>query len=251
MAARSGVVGATRKFDHASVQRSCASCHNGLTAEGKGVRHIVTSSSCGDCHTTIAWIPARVDHRSVTQACASCHDSVHAIGKPATHLQTQLSCNNCHTTLAWLPAIFRHSGISGACQSCHNGIGAGGKPLQHMLSTLDCAACHNTVAWSPAQYRHASPRYPGNHRGDLTCKSCHKANTEQVTWSNPGLAPACGACHERNYKPQPHIKFGSVKYTAADLRDCSGACHIFTDATQHTILKMRPGPQHAVSAGDF
>jgi len=251
MAARSGVVGATRKFDHSGVQRSCGSCHNGLVAEGKGVRHIVTAGSCGDCHTTIAWIPARVDHRSVTQPCASCHDSVHAVGKPATHLQTQLSCNNCHTTLAWMPAIFRHSSISGACRSCHNGIGADGRPLQHMVSTLDCAACHSTVAWTPAQYRHLSPRYPGNHHGDLACKSCHKANTEQVSWTNPGVVPACGACHERNYKPQPHVKFGSVKYTAAELRDCSGACHVFSDAGQRTILKMRPGPQHSVSAGDF
>jgi hypothetical protein len=193
MAARSGVVGATRKFDHSTVQRNCASCHNGLIAEGKGVRHIVTASSCGDCHTTIAWIPARVDHRSVTQPCASCHDSLHAVGKPATHLQTQLSCNNCHTTLAWLPVVFRHSTISGACRSCHNGIGAGGKPLQHMLSTLDCAACHSTVAWTPAQYRHTSPRYPANRRGDLNCKSCHKSNTEHVSWMNSGPQHAVSA----------------------------------------------------------
>ena len=187
----------------------------------------------------------------MTTNCSQCHDGVHATGKPANHVQTQVACNNCHSTMAWLPVIFRHSGISGNCASCHNGNGASGKPLAHMTSSLDCASCHSVTHWTPVTYRHTSPRYPGEHRVELTCAQCHTTNTDRVPWSSPALAPACAACHERNYKPAPHTKYGNVKYTAAELRDCTGACHVYSDDTLKAIVKPRPGPHHQVSSGQF
>ena len=36
--AGSSAGGATRRFDHRNTQRDCVSCHNGLTAVGKGAR---------------------------------------------------------------------------------------------------------------------------------------------------------------------------------------------------------------------
>jgi hypothetical protein len=72
-----------------------------------------------------------------------------------------------------------------------------------------------------------------------------------VTWSNAALAPACAACHEHDYKPRPHAKYGDVKYSAVELQNCSGACHVYSDATLKSIVKMRPGPQHQVSSGQF
>jgi hypothetical protein len=237
---------------HTGMRRDCATCHNGLTAAGKNRNHVLSNNSCSNCHTTVAWTPARFEHSGMSLACASCHDSVHTTGKPAAHVRTALACNTCHSTLAWLPVIFRHTGISGTCQSCHTGIGASGKPTGHMATTIDCATCHqNTLAWSPVSFTHSGSHYPGEHRAALTCTQCHTTNSQQVPWSSPGNAPACAGCHERNYQPAPHTKYGAVKYTAAELKNCAGACHVYSDATMKEIVKSRAGPQHQVSSGRF
>ena len=239
-------------FNHAGMQRACITCHNGLTAIGKSAKHIPSNNSCDNCHTVNAWTPARFEHIGVAMNCVTCHDSVHATGKPANHVQTVIACNTCHSTMAWLPVIFRHSGITDSCQTCHNGMGTSGKPVAHMTTTVDCASCHHhTIAWTPVDYRHTSPRFPGEHRIELTCVQCHTTNTDKIPWTSAASAPVCGACHERNYKPAPHTKYGNVKYTAAELKNCAGSCHIYSDDTLKAVIKLRPGPQHQVSSGQF
>jgi hypothetical protein len=48
------------RVDHAEVIGTCFSCHNGVTATGKGSAHpINTGNACDNCHTTTAWTPAR------------------------------------------------------------------------------------------------------------------------------------------------------------------------------------------------
>ena len=42
-----------------------------------------------------------------------------------------------------------------------------------------------------------------------------------------------------------------LKYTAGELRDCTGACHVYKDATLGTIAKSLPGPYHRVSDAAF
>ena len=42
-----------------------------------------------------------------------------------------------------------------------------------------------------------------------------------------------------------------VRYTVGELRDCTGACHVYTDSTMTTIKENRPGPEHRISAGEF
>ena len=253
LAGRVNVRGASpQQFSHVDLRRECSTCHNGLIATGLSRMHIPSTGSCSNCHTTIAWTPARFEHRGVVLACTSCHDSVHATGKPARHVQTPLACATCHSTTAWIPVIFRHSGVSASCQSCHNGLGASGKPTGHMVVALDCSVCHrNTLSWSPAAFVHNGSTYPGEHRAALSCTRCHITNTEQVPWPRPANAPACAACHERNYQPAPHTKYGNVKYTASELKNCSGACHVYSDVTLKSIVKPRSGPQHQVSSGQF
>jgi nitrate/TMAO reductase-like tetraheme cytochrome c subunit len=133
---------------HAGVTSNCVSCHNGVLAAGKGPAHITSNSVCQNCHTTIAWLPARFDHQGVTARCASCHNGVVALGKPTLHLQTNQDCSTCHGTITWTAVMFSHVGISATCQSCHNGITATGKQVQHVRTTLDCASCHNTLNWT-------------------------------------------------------------------------------------------------------
>jgi hypothetical protein len=93
--------------------------------------------------------------------------------------------------------------------------------------------------------------YPGDHGVTLTCVNCHKTNTDASTWSTPAYKPNCAGCHASRFKPDPHTKYGNVKYTVSELRNCSGACHVYTDSTLTTISKQRPGPQHRITSKEF
>jgi hypothetical protein len=150
---------------HVGVVSNCYSCHNGQLATGKGSRHIASNNMCENCHTTLAWLPARFDHRGVTAPCASCHNGALAVGKPVRHIPTLQTCDTCHGTLAWLPVTYSHVGISATCMSCHDGRTAVGKPLQHVPTALDCGSCHNTISWNAmAPNVNLKPLVPGLRR---------------------------------------------------------------------------------------
>ena len=135
-------------LSHAGIANNCFSCHNGVLATGKAPTHIASNNLCENCHTTMAWIPARFDHQGVAAKCVSCHNGAAAPGKPTRHIQTGQDCGVCHGTIAWQPVTFSHIGISTTCQSCHNSITATGKQLGHAITMLDCSSCHNTMNWT-------------------------------------------------------------------------------------------------------
>jgi hypothetical protein len=227
-------------------------CHNGTRATAKSATHLPTPNTCGDCHTTAAWSPARFDHAGVTGTCVTCHNGTRATGKSATHLPTTNTCEDCHTTAAWSPARFDHAGVTGSCGTCHNGTRATGKPTTHFITTMDCADCHTSSVWTPSTFRHASPSYPTGHRQTLDCRSCHVANTVASAWKTPSYKPDCAGCHALDFKPDAHKKVDSprILYTVSELRDCTGACHSYTDASLTRIEKSRTG-EHSASRGGF
>jgi len=242
------------RVDHSQVLGSCSSCHDGIIATGKDQNHIATNMLCDDCHTTNAWVPAVFDHASVQAGtCTSCHNGTIATGKDQGHVQTNAQCDDCHTTNAWIPANFDHAGVMGSCSTCHNGIQATGKGNGHFITPLECDYCHETDFWTPLNFMHASPGYPGDHRNPLACTDCHGGNSATVTWPFPAYQPDCAACHAGDYKEGPHKKTENpdTKYMVAELRDCSGACHVYTDSSLTTISNSRPGPEHRVNDGGF
>jgi len=100
-------------------------------------------------------------------------------------------------------------------------------------------------------YVHTSGSYPGQHRAALTCANCHTGGSELIPWQ-AGLKGSCGGCHAAAFKPALHPKTTSgVKYTVNELSDCTGACHVYSDATQGTIVKSVPGNYHKVSDAAF
>ncbi len=163
--AGSSAAARTLHFDHLQAVGACVTCHNGIQATGKGPRHIQSDSNCDNCHTTIAWTPARLDHQSIgaLRTCKSCHNGIQAPGQPARHVQTAAQCGACHSTIAWLPARFDHSVAIGACASCHNGVNASGKPINHIVTSADCGACHVSSTWyrPPAAAAPGKPKPPG------------------------------------------------------------------------------------------
>jgi hypothetical protein len=204
-----------------------------------------TSNVCEDCHVTTTWANARVDHSDVTGSCSSCHNGTIAPGKPANHVPTTAECDACHSTLAWSPATFDHSQATGPCASCHNGTFAPGKPVNHFVTSRNCDECHNTSNWTTVRYSHVSPAFPGPHMPSVTCQDCHTANSEVVSWRFAAYKPDCAGCHANNFEAEPHVKYGSVHYTVSELRDCTGACHIYTDSTLTKIKTARSGHHHS------
>jgi ribosomal protein L44E len=241
------------RVDHSRITAPCASCHNGTTAPGKPPGHIVTSASCENCHkSTVTFAGARMDHTGIIGNCVSCHNGKTALGKPTNHIATNASCETCHkSTMTFAGARLDHSRVTAPCASCHNGTTAPGKPPRHFVTTLPCEMCHRTMTWTPVIYRHTSPAYV-NHAATLGCTSCHASNAQIVPSKFPAFRPDCASCHADKYRPTSHLKFAkpvTVYYTVMELRDCAGACHIYTDNTQRTVLTRLTGVHRAIGGG--
>jgi len=201
----------------------------------------------------VTFAGARMNHTGIVSGCATCHNGTTALGKPARHIATTAPCETCHkSTVTFAGARMDHTRITAACATCHNGTTATGKPPRHFITTQPCELCHRTIAWTPVLYRHTSPRYP-DHGRTLECISCHTANAQTIPWKSAAFQPDCAGCHAPDYRPMPHVKFQrpvTMYYTVAELRDCSGACHIYADSTMRTISSRRSG-QHRPNRGGW
>jgi hypothetical protein len=196
----------------------------------------------------VSFANARFDHAGVTGNCVSCHNGTMALGKPANHLPTSNTCEDCHTTISFSGARFDHSGVSGSCATCHNGAMATGKPPTHFVTSVDCSECHSTSSFANATYRHTSPYFPQGH-SQSDCTGCHQGNNQAAAWRFPTYQPDCAGCHANDFKTGPHKKVDTpaIYYTVGELRDCSGACHEYADATFTTIRRTRSGEHRSSS----
>jgi hypothetical protein len=152
-----------------------------------------------------------------------------------------------------IPGGFDHGSVTANCSSCHNDIFASGMPSGHFVTGLECSECHNTQTWGSIRFVHRSSLYPGNHSGGVGCKDCHRSNSEQATWTTPNLKPDCAGCHFGDFRQGPHKKTETPRtyyYSAAELRDCTGACHIYTDDSFTQIQRSRSG-EHRVNRGEW
>ncbi len=253
---------ATANFSHDDPVVSaaaCFSCHDGQhsPAAGKSQTHFKSSNDCAACHTTTNWTTATFDHSQALGTCVSCHDGRHtpARGKGNGHVGSTDSCDSCHVTTNWTTVAFDHSQATGSCVNCHDGAHppAVGKGTRHFVTAQPCEICHTSTAWTPVlPYTHMSAAYENHGNNVSTCTDCHKQNNEKIAFARPDLAPDCAACHVSDYKQDPHKKYTSPTtkfYTVDELRDCTGACHIYSDQTMATIKTRRTGPEHRATGG--
>ena len=226
-------------FDHSHVANNCVSCHSNTAARGKPKNHPPTNNVCENCHNTRGWMPVNFDHSSTTAACRACHK------KMGRHPKTSNVCSDCHNSTNWSNVRFDHSGVTRSCDSCHN------KPRNHLVTKGQCNDCHRTTTWQTVVYNHNSSNYPGNHQNSVICVNCHGRTLDKASWRSPNFAPDCAGCHVNAYRPGPHTKYGNIKYTVGELRDCAGPCHVYTDSSLTQISGQSNGGRHRTNSGGF
>ena len=239
-------------FSHATAAPgSCASCHNGIRAQGKGPDHFPTTLSCDQCHRTSAFLPATgFDHTTlggVLNTCATCHDGKRATGRPANHVVTPnvTQCATCHlaSTLTGFTSFaggqMDHTGIASGCVTCHGPTVTG--------STF--AGISSIVVMPPT-----APAGPGSHIPvSTTCEACHLGSVPAglVPGNAPALPPGtlfaspapttaqihagitgnCSSCHEANslwmgvqaYPIAPTVLTPNASYTGFQTRPLATA----------------------------
>ncbi|HIF98084.1 MAG TPA: hypothetical protein EYQ54_13845 [Myxococcales bacterium] len=170
----------------------------------------------------MTWLGARFDHSYLTGPCFTCHNGVGATGKSVGHVQSSNLCEDCHSPGTWSNARFNHAGVSGNCFGCHNGMDATGKPPNHVQSTNTCEDCHSPGSWLNVRFDHSQVM------GD------------------------CGSCHASDFERDAHKKVDSpaIFYSASELTDCTGACHLYADPSFTTIVKRRSG-EHSIPPGGW
>ncbi|MGJ5149039.1 cytochrome c3 family protein, partial [Bradyrhizobium sp. HKCCYLRH3073] len=129
-------------FKHAATDTSCATCHNGKTAQGMTTPpHIPTGTlQCSNCHsnTAASFTTYTMNHAAVATArCDSCHNGSYtgqgtkgamSTASYPNHVATGgADCVSCHAKAAsggftsWGGAAFAHKATDTNCSTCHNG----------------------------------------------------------------------------------------------------------------------------------
>jgi hypothetical protein len=253
----------TTKFNHATAQGSCASCHNGTAVVGKPPRHIPTNAPCEACHkSTTTFGGARFDHKAVTAACATCHNSTAATGKPPRHVATNAPCESCHkSTTTFGGARFDHTAVSAACATCHNGRLATGKPPRHLATNAPCETCHKTTTtFGGVRFDHKAVAAPCAtcHNGNLAtgkpprhiasnapCETCHKSTVafDVARMDHASMTAPCVSCHNVS-----KARGAGQNHFVAAL-PCE-ACHRITTWTSVTYRHASAAyPNHGAAIG--
>jgi len=212
---------------------TCYGCHqNQYTATTLPAHQSLgLSTTCEECHTNVAWKPAKgfahdafwpLTGAHATVACAKCHADpalkppkacigCHQANYDATTAPnhklsgTPTTCEGCHSTAAWKPAVLNHDLFY---------------PLVGKHQTAACAACHVDPALKPPK----------------VCAGCHQAQYDTATAPNhkvTGIPTACETCHTPvAWKP---ATFDHAKYYPLVGKHQAAAC-----TGCHTALGVKP-----------
>jgi len=207
------------KFDHSTVgfpltgghavpPRACTDCHSNNNYNLKGTtcischqkdfngttnpNHVAGgfSTSCQECHTTIAWQPATFDH------------SKSSFPLTGSHTVPPRQCADCH--------INNNYNITNTlCISCHqNDFKGAVSPVPHAGFPTNCEQCHDTAHWTDGKFDHSTTGFTltGAHMDPpRVCTDCHVNNNYTLN------STACYSCHQKDYvgaKNPDHVAGG-------------------------------------------
>jgi hypothetical protein len=157
---------------------ACEDCHLESYEQVTDPNHVERGfpTQCAECHTSMAWRPARFDHE--------------AFGFVLLGAHADLVCAACH------PAGQAYSGLPTDCFGCHEADFDDAADPDHEALQLshECTDCHDTGAWSPATFDHDLTDFvlTGAHV-ETVCSACH---TPEVLAEAP---TDCYACHEADF----------------------------------------------------
>lgn len=193
----------------------CKLCHDrpehvALTSQGLPIPHGSlpwVETGCVRCHYDVAEPLVHVSLRK----CATCHADLNAItaggiGSDLHPTHSGLGCLSCHQEGAHRVRAMS-SAVSLVCADCHAVAHRLRLPEQFQDNGA-CSACHRTV--HQAQQRlflglmdEQSTAAPSSKfMAGVTCRSCHvrKPGTDSTSAPIRGQAPACAACHSKEYQ---------------------------------------------------
>lgn len=218
--------------------KDCASCHgwnNPRATKVKSTKHIQTTASCENCHSSFLahFEDAKFTHANVApNSCLNCHNGSNAKipTNPSDSMHTNAlaagkTCGDCHTTLSFTKAGVRpgnHIPVSATstCQSCHNPLDFAQMPTISAIhanapsTSANCADCHsaaNAARFNVPNMVPAIVAPPANHIGTLSqsCEACHVgpnssiastpivggANFGNSAFNHNGISTGCATCH--------------------------------------------------------
>jgi len=185
---------------YTGLSQACSSCHLDDFQRTTSPNHTLLgfSTSCQNCHNTVAWNAATFDHAGITSNCSQCHLPEYNKAKNPNHaaLGYPKTCESCHTsTASWQGATFNHAGISSGCATCHLPQYNATKNPNHLALGYPktCESCHTTASWKGATFNH----------GGITsgCATCHLPKYNATTTPNhlaSGFPTSCENCHTTN-----------------------------------------------------
>ncbi|MBU1100939.1 MAG: hypothetical protein KKA84_11105 [Bacteroidetes bacterium] len=201
---------------HANISNNCADCHdatytntptlcygcheNNYTGVIDPKHDPNFPTTCEDCHSQTAWIPASFNHdlfyvlvgahASIADNCSSCHET--------SYTNTPNNCFGCHET------DYRNVN----------------DPKHDPTFPVTCDDCHTQNSWKPATFEHDSnyfPIYSGKHRGEWdACSDCHNVSSNYSVFT-------CIDCHEHDNKNEvdsDHREVNGYIYTATSCFTC-------------------------------
>jgi hypothetical protein len=147
--------------------KDCYSCHASDDPHAGAF-----GTSCGSCHSIVAWKPSTFDHN--------------LSAFPLTGAHSNQPCTACH-----IGGVFKETPT--ACASCHN------EPAYHAgLFGTNCATCHSTSNWNGTYTGpHTFPMQHGSANG--ACATCHPSTLAQWT---------CYNCHDQAQTTTNHAEKG-------------------------------------------
>jgi hypothetical protein len=190
--------------NYSNTPNTCFGCHEDDYNQTTNPDHAEASfpTTCNDCHTETAWIPANFDHdifypltgahEVIENDCALCHiggnysntpntcegchitDYNESINPDHSNLAIPTDCDMCHSTDPdWMPATFpihnnywelngAHAAISNDCAVCHAG--------DYNNTPNTCFGCHADDYNQTNDPDHADVGFP------TTCENCHTEN---------------------------------------------------------------------------
>src|ERR1019366_1285340 len=118
---------------------ACIGCHQKDFQGATNPSHLLSgfSTTCQQCHTTIAWQPATFDHSKT------------AFPLTGSHNVPPRQCADCH--------INNNYNITDiTCISCHQKDFTGAtSPVPHTGFPTTCQQCHDTMHWTDGKFDHA------------------------------------------------------------------------------------------------